>query len=77
MEEAVAASGPWVSNFDDQDNGTDTPSQTDKLWYSLVHRVNEPQPRFDGRHDRDAQRTFDIAWLYAPQHTRCHQTQYP
>ncbi|EPE03333.1 modification methylase [Ophiostoma piceae UAMH 11346] len=69
----------WSMDFDDivEDNGTDTPSQTDKRWYGLVHRVNEPQPRPDGRYDRDAQRTFDIAWLYAPQHTPCRQTQYP
>ena len=67
----------WSMDFDDDvqdnDNGTGTPSsQSDKRWYGLVHRVNEPPPR-----RRNAQRTFEIAWLYAPQHTPCRQTRYP
>ncbi|KIH89018.1 DNA methyltransferase dim-2 [Sporothrix brasiliensis 5110] len=40
------------------------------LWYALVHRVIEPQ-RLNGP------RSFDIVWLYRPEHTPCGDMKYP
>ncbi|KAL1899164.1 hypothetical protein Sste5346_003086 [Sporothrix stenoceras] len=46
-------------------------AEKSKLWYALVHRMIEP------KRARDHQRSFDVVWLYRPEHTPCGNMKYP